>query len=99
MKGNRQEIITFKVDAFLLDSLKDMPNRSEFIRSALLTALGSACPLCGGAGVLNAHQKAHWEEFRKSHSVQRCGKCQQLRLVCTSGPEDDLHNARTGRRR
>ena len=40
------ETITFKVEQELLQQLGGIPNRSEFIRNALLLALGSLCPLC-----------------------------------------------------
>jgi hypothetical protein len=79
----KQDIITFKVDRKLHDILKNMPNRSEFIRSAILNTLGSICPLCNGTGVLTPEQKGHWDEFTTDHSLEICDNCNELMLVCS----------------
>ena len=63
MKNPKQEIITFKVDSLLREKLRKIPNRSEFIRQALLSALERVCPLCLGTGTLNPKQKEHLESF------------------------------------
>ena len=39
----KQEIVTFKVDEPLLKAMNGIPNRSEFIRAAILSALDSVC--------------------------------------------------------
>ena len=36
----------------LAQFLNGMPNKSQFIRAAILAHLNSACPLCGGRGLL-----------------------------------------------
>ena len=59
----KQGIITFKVDEDLFEVIKDIPNRSEFIRAAIISALGSVCPLCNGSGMLTRNQKRHWDDF------------------------------------
>ena len=82
------EIITFKVDEGLFRAIEKMPNRSEFIRTAVLAALDSVCPLCNGTGVLRPEQKKHWEEFGATHAVRECSKCHELRLVCLQGGAD-----------
>ncbi|MFH0809968.1 MAG: ribbon-helix-helix domain-containing protein [Pseudomonadota bacterium] len=84
MKRAKQEIISFKVDDSLLAAIQAMPNRSEFIRSAILAALGGVCPLCQGTGTLTPRQKEHWEVFARRHSVARCGDCQEMHLVCSA---------------
>lgn len=81
----KQEIITFKVDEDLLDAIKEIPNRSEFIRMAILEALGSVCPLCNGSGMLTPNQKRHWQDFATDHSVETCSRCNESILVCTKG--------------
>ncbi len=84
---HRQEIITFKADPSLLDALKGIANRSEFIRTAVLAALDSVCPLCRGTGILKPHQKNHWQEFAADHSLSECDDCHELYLVCgKAGP-------------
>ena len=82
MKNNKETIITFKVAPSLSEAMKGVSNRSEFIRSALLAALDSACPLCNGSGVLTPNQKKHWQDFAASHPFSECRDCHELHLVC-----------------
>ena len=81
-KTNKSEIITFKADQSLLEAMKTIPNRSEFIRHAVLEALKSACPLCGGTGILTPHQQDHWNEFKEHHKLHICSDCSEYHLVC-----------------
>lgn len=78
------ETVTFKVDEALMEVIRSIPNRSEFIRSAIITALGNICPLCNGTGILTPNQKQHWDEFSADHEVQTCSECQERYLVCGS---------------
>jgi hypothetical protein len=78
----KQDIITFKVDGDLFEAIKGIPNRSEFIRGAIVSALGVLCPLCNGSGILTPNQKRHWDEFAINHSVRRCKECDESVLVC-----------------
>ena len=82
MSKNKSEIVTFKVSDSLLRAMKGIPNRSEFIRSAVLTALDSACPLCSGTGILTPDQKRHWDDLSADHSIEECDDCHELRIVC-----------------
>ena len=83
MKQNKKEgIITFKADDELTDAMAGIPNRSEFIRTAILTALDSSCPLCRGTGILTPTQKLHWERFSRTHTVKECETCHAYHLVC-----------------
>jgi len=78
----RQEIITFKVDESLREAMNAIPNRSEFIRAAILSALDSVCPMCMGTGIFTPEQRQHWEQFQKSHRLEECADCHALHLVC-----------------
>lgn len=78
----KSEIITFKADSSLLDALEKIPNRSEFIRGAILSALENSCPLCGGTGFLTPEQKNHWEQFAADHRLQECDQCHEIHIVC-----------------
>ncbi len=78
----KSDIITFKVDDTLLEAMEGIPNRSQFIRTAILAALDSSCPLCKGTGILTPNQRRHWDDFLVDHSVQACEKCSELHLVC-----------------
>jgi len=83
-KNNKDEIVTFKADVSLLKAMKGLPNRSEFIRTAILAALDSVCPVCNGTGILTPNQKGHWNKFALSHAVKECEQCHEMHLVCRS---------------
>ncbi len=55
----KEEVITFKADVELAKALGSMPNKSDFIRRAILSALGNACPVCSGTGALTVSQMHH----------------------------------------
>lgn len=83
MTGHRkEEIITFKVDESLAQELKLIPNRSQFIRTALLQALKNECPVCHGTGTLTPNQKRHWDEFARTHHVVECTDCNETYIAC-----------------
>jgi hypothetical protein len=82
MKKEKQEIITFKAPESLREALRGLPNRSEFIRAAVVTALDNVCPLCKGAGVIMPHQREHWDTFLMDHHVEECSACKSVLLVC-----------------
>jgi hypothetical protein len=81
-RGDRQHIVTFKADDSLIAAMDGIPNRSAFIRAAILAALDSGCPLCHGTGVLNPNQRRHWEEFAARHRVVACADCAEPQMVC-----------------
>ena len=87
----RREIITFKADEALCEAMRGIPNRSEFIRAAILSALDSVCPLCKGSGILTPDQRRHWVEFSGNHALAECEDCHAVHIVCGAGTESDLH--------
>lgn len=78
----KEEIITFKVDEKLAAAMAGIGNRSEFIRRAILEALGNVCPVCSGTGILTVSQQEHWVDFASSHHVETCDTCHEAHLVC-----------------
>lgn len=82
MARSKEAIVTFKADESLLEALRRMPNRSAFIRTAIMQALESICPLCQGSGILAPDQRSHWETFAIHHPLQECGECHEWHLVC-----------------
>jgi len=84
-KQTKQDIISFKVDKSLGQALAKIPNRSEFIRGAIRSALVGSCPLCRGTGTLTLDQRRHWEAFLAGHTLVECGDCHALHLVCEAG--------------
>ncbi|MBN1525945.1 MAG: CopG family transcriptional regulator [Spirochaetales bacterium] len=83
MAEQKQEIFSFKVEAELAHILKTIPNRSQFIRNAIMKSLENVCPLCEGTGILSPCQKEHWESFQHSHHIIRCGECELAYIECT----------------
>ena len=92
MSKRKSEIITFKADESLMEALHAVPNRSSFIRSAVLAALESTCPLCMGSGILTPNQQKHWKTFAASHAVRECDECNETHLVCTHDV-DEVHES------
>ena len=82
-----QEVITFKVDQSLWEAMHGIPNRSEFIRSAILAALDSVCPLCKGSGILTPDERRHWDAFAMNHPLEECEDCHAVHLVCVAEEE------------
>lgn len=79
----RKEVtVTFKAEEELLHALDGVPNRSAFIRDAVLAALDNRCPLCRGTGILSPEQKIHWNEFSRRHHIEECGDCHAWHIVC-----------------
>jgi hypothetical protein len=89
----KELIITFKADAALAEALRGVPNRSEFIRSAILAALQNSCPLCRGTGILTPQQKKHWDAFARAHRLETCDDCDAFHLVCPARPTRVSHSA------
>lgn len=85
----KHDIVTFKVDAELREALESLPNRSEFIRSAIRAALKGTCPLCRGTGTLTTEERRHWDAFVQHHAVRTCDNCHAVHLVCLEGDDDE----------
>ncbi|MBO5202130.1 MAG: CopG family transcriptional regulator [Lentisphaeria bacterium] len=78
----KQTVITFKADEQITRALEQIPNKSEFIRAAVLAALDESCPFCGGTGTLNPHQRKHWAAFLKEHQLEHCDECNGVKIHC-----------------
>lgn len=44
--------VTFRVEADLASTLRELPNQTRFVEEALRNALGQTCPACHGEGRL-----------------------------------------------
>lgn len=91
MAQGKEETITFKADPALAELLRRIPNRSRFIREALLAQLDNTCPLCQGSGYLSPEQKRHWESFAKHHHIVQCTSCNEYYLSCDL--KEDSHES------
>lgn len=90
--ADRPQIVTFKADPSLMEAMKGITNRSEFIRNAVLASLDSVCPLCRGTGILTPNQRKHWDSFAANHVLQECDDCHETHLVCAQGPKAAAHS-------
>jgi hypothetical protein len=82
MADKKPQVICFKASPSLLEAMEGIPNRSEFIRTAVLAALENVCPLCRGTGILTPKQMEHWQTFAETHAVRQCAECHELHVVC-----------------
>jgi len=67
--AKKEKIITFKIDEELASFIDKMPNKSEFIRHAIMEKIHKECPLCHGAGVIDESELEHYV------IMQKCEKC------------------------
>lgn len=52
MARQKQTVVSFRVDGHLAEILEDLPDKSTFIRDAVLRRVHGVCPSCQGRGVL-----------------------------------------------
>jgi len=64
---SKQTVVSFRVDQHLAEILNDIPDKSTFIRDAILQRFHAVCPFCRGRGVLPQlladWLKAHTPDF------------------------------------
>ena len=100
-----KKIVSFKVEPALAEFLASLPNKSEFVRQAVLAQFGMTCPLCTGSGVIPRGVGDHFaEEFRR-HGTRACAGCgreEPVPRTIEGGPDADrpgpCRSARPGRR-
>jgi len=62
--------VSFAVDEELAEFLVQLPNRSDFIRGAVLAALRMRCPLCRGSGLVGIGIGEHYVAVLSCHPPQ-----------------------------
>ncbi len=71
----KQTVVSFRVDQHLAEILNELPDKSAFIRDAILQRFHTVCPFCHGRGVLPQllaeWLKAHTPDFE----VVECTCC------------------------
>lgn len=74
--------VTFRLPQDLADELRELPNQTRFVETALREALGVACPLCQGSGRWQPRRLAV-SNFRRSRLpvLERAGALELRRLV------------------
>ena len=77
-KSTKSEIVAFKVEEELAKFLNDLPNKSDFIRKAILAQFGMTCPLCTGTGVVARGLHDHFKPVIAEHNRRPCDKCKTM---------------------
>ena len=80
-KTNKSKIVAFKVEEELAEFLNDLPNKSDFIRKAILAQFGMTCPLCTGSGVVPRGIHDHFKAVIAAHNKRPCEKCKSEVVV------------------
>jgi hypothetical protein len=88
-------VVAFKVEKELADLLNKLPNKSAFIRKAIASHLGVACPLCHGQGVVPRGVHDHYALVIRQHNSHHCDGCgNELPLPLDPGDLEDEDRAR-----
>ncbi len=74
-KASKPSVVAFKVEAELAELLDKLPNKSAFIRKAIVAQLGMACPLCNGGGVVPRGIHDHYAPLLNKISSRQCDSC------------------------
>jgi hypothetical protein len=94
-KSPKSELVAFKIEAELAEFLNKLPNKSAFIRKAIVAQLGMACPLCIGTGVVPKGIHDHYAPLLARHNRRACDGCGDRQLL----PRDLVHLSDRERRR
>src|SRR5204863_9570575 len=86
-RSPKSQIVAFKVEEDLADFLNKLPNKSAFIRKAIVAQLGMACPLCTGSGVVPTGIHDHYAPLMSKHNVRKCDGCGEKLAL----PHDLVH--------
>ncbi len=71
----QETVLSFRVDHHLAEALNRLPDRSGFIRKAILRAFYRVCPACQGKGVLPEPAAKPIEAFIAKNLPARCDCC------------------------
>lgn len=84
-KTPKTSVVAFKVESELAELLDKLPNKSAFIRRAIVAQLKMACPLCGGSGVVSRGVHDHYAALLPTLNARHCDGCGAELLL----PNDD----------
>src|SRR5437763_15081190 len=74
-KAPKSQIVAFKVEEELAEILNKLPNKSAFIRKAIVAQMGMACPLCNGAGIVPRGVHDHYAPLLSGLNHRNCDNC------------------------
>jgi hypothetical protein len=90
-KAPKTQVVAFKVEEELAEFLNKLPNKSAFIRKAIVAQLGMACPLCTGTGIVPPGVHDHFAPVLAKNNIRKCDGCgskQTLPADLASLPDD-----------
>ena len=79
-------VVAFKVEKELADILNQLPNKSAFIRKAIVAQLSMACPLCRGTGVVPKRLHDYYAALLPRLNEMNCEGCGDHVPVTTEDP-------------
>jgi hypothetical protein len=77
----KTEIVAFKVEEDLAEFLNKLPNKSDYIRKAIIAQFGMSCPLCSGSGVVSRGIHEHYKPVIQEHNQHACHQCEKLEII------------------
>lgn len=96
-KKPKSAVVAFKVEEELATLLNDLPNKSDFIRKAIIAQLGLACPVCHGSGVVSRGLHDHYRKLLprlNSLACDGCGTAESLPADTDTGDLSAEHRRR-----
>lgn len=75
MATDKQVVVSFRVDSHLAEMLSRLPDKSAFIREAVLKRFYDVCPLCQGHGVLPSIVAGWWATRVAETNPRKCRCC------------------------
>lgn len=75
MAQQKSVVVTFRVDPHLAEALERIPDKSAFIREALMSSLHEPCPACGGAGRVDCDAAEWIAKLLASKGARTCACC------------------------
>lgn len=70
--------VAIKLEAELAALLEGLPNKSAFVRKAILAQLEVPCPLCQGACTMSRGLHDHYAPAVRSHAQRKCAGCDEV---------------------
>lgn len=71
----KSTVVAFKVEEELASFLNNLPNKSDFIRRAIYSQLGVACPVCEGTGRVGKEMHDNLVSFLEKWKLHHCSSC------------------------
>src|SRR4051794_17394231 len=87
-KHSKTAVVAFKVETELAEILNRLPNKSAFIRKAIVNQLDMACPLCAGAGMLPKGLHDHFAPLISKLNAKPCEECGDKTAILDADPAE-----------